>query len=439
VALTEPHVRLVIPNFSQIHTQALAMVARWAGLHPAEVMPLERSQVDRGLQHTSGRECLPLPICLGQLLQAVDRRRPGEIVGFFMVRGGAPCVVDSYMGYFERFIAEHRLADVFMFDPQKENDYGGFELPALTRALSAAIPVADILVEMEYVLRVVGADGGGQQLVQAWEQLATKAVSLAEFQARLPAFIDQLAALPRTRDPLGCPRIAVTGDFFTRFSPFFMEGIAELYARHGIILKPVDVSDLLLYAAYQGVAGVASDWGMKPGAGAFAKACTRMLQPDGKAYFQQWLNYQSEKKSDAYYRGLFRRTGLLVGGVNEISALFDRAAQHVSPALYGEVIPTVGKGLEAAGQGYDGLIVIGPFNCLPYRISEAVLKPLSIQQGMPILTYESDGYAVAPSFVRQVEVHLQQVLDRAAQNRVQPAAAASGLASMVRSALAKWS
>jgi hypothetical protein len=30
---------------------------------------------------------------------------------------------------------------------------------------------------------------------------------------------------------------------------------------------------------------------------------------------------------------------------------------------------------------------------------------------MPILTYESDGYAVPPVFLRQVEVHIQQVLD----------------------------
>ena len=438
VPLTDPRVRLVIPNFSQIHTQALAMVARWSGLHPAEVRPLERTQVDRGLQHTSGRECLPLPICLGQLLEAVDRRQPGEIVGFFMVRGGAPCVVDSYLGYFERFIAEHRLPDVFLFDLRAENGYGGFDLPALTRALSAAIPVADLLVEMECVLRVVGVHNSGQQLVRAWERLAASADSLNQFQARLPAFIEQLAALPRTRDPLTCPRIAVTGDFFTRFSPFFMEGIAELYARHGIILKPVDVSDLLLYAAYQGVAGTASDWGLKPGASAFAKACTRILYPDGKAYLQHWLNYRAESKSDSYYRGLFRRTGLLVGGANDVPVLFEKAAEHVSPALCGEVIPTVGKGLEAAGEGYDGLIVIGPFNCLPYRISEALLKPLSLQQDMPMLAYESDGYGVAPSFVRQAEVHIQQVLHRAAQNRAQPPTATSGLAGMFRAALAKW-
>ncbi len=439
VPLTDPRVRIVFPNFSQIHTQALAMVARWLGLHPGDVMPLNRSQLERGLQHTSGRECLPLPICLGQLLQAVERRRPGEIIGFFMVRGGAPCVVDSYMGYFERFIAEQQLPDVFMFDLRKENDYGKFDLPELTRALSAAIPVADVLVEIANVLRVVGRGGGWKQVELEWQQLATTTTSRAHFQAQLPGFIDRLAALPRTRDPLSCPRVAVTGDFFTRFSPFFMEGIAELYAKRGIVLKPVDVSELILYAAYQGVAGAANDWGMKPGAGAFAKACTRILQPDGKGYLQQWLSYQAECKADAYYRNLFRRTGLLVSSPNEIPVLFEKASAHVSPALYGEVIPTVGKGLEAAAEGYDGLIVIGPFNCLPFRISEAILKPLSIQRGMPILAFESDGYAVSPSFVRQVEVHIQQVLGRAAQNREDPQAASSGLAGIFRSAMDKLS
>jgi predicted CoA-substrate-specific enzyme activase len=439
VALTDPRVRIVFPNFSQIHTQALVMVARWLGMHPDEVIPLDRSQLERGLQHTSGRECLPLPICMGQLLQALERRRTGEITGFFMVRGGAPCAVDAYMGYFERFITEQQLADVFMFDLGRENNYGGFGVAGLTRALSAAIPVADILVEIEHVLRVVNDNGSVDQLRLHWERLATTTVSLDQFDAGLPGFIDRLAALPRSRDPLTCPRVAVTGDFFTRFSPFFMEGIAELYAKRGIILKPVDVSDLLLYSAYRDVTGAAQSWGMKPGGLAFAKACTRVLQPDGKEYLQQWLSYETKRKFDTHYRSLFRKTGLLVAGPNEVSALFEKASEHVSPALHGEVIPTVGKGLEAASEGYDGLIVIGPFNCLPYRISEAILKPLSIQQGMPILTYESDGYAVAPSFIRQVEVHIQQVLDRTARNRETPQAATGGLAGLFRSVLGKSS
>jgi predicted CoA-substrate-specific enzyme activase len=437
VALTDARVKIVFPNFSQAHTQALAMVARWLGLHTGDVIPLDRGQLERGLQHTSGRECLPLPICVGQLLQALDSRRPGEILGFFMVRGGAPCVVDSYMGYFERFIAEQQLSDVFMLDLRKENDYGGFDLRDLTRDLSAAIPVADLVVEIEHVLRVVGADGSVEQLRQRWERLAAATASRDRFHSALPGFIDWLAALPRALDPLSCPRVAVTGDFFTRFSPFFMEGIAELYARRGIILKPVDVSDLILYASYHGVAGTAGGWGLKPGGRAFAKACTRILQPDGKEYLQQWLSYEAERKCDAHYRNLFRKTGLLVAGRNEVPAMFEKASEHVSPALCGEVIPTVGKGLEAASEGYHGIIVIGPFNCLPYRVSEAILRPLSIQQGMPILTYESDGYAVAPSFLRQVDVHIQQVLDRAARNRGTPRTATGRLSELFRSALGK--
>lgn len=51
----------------------------------------------------------------------------------------------------------------------------------------------------------------------------------------------------------------------------------------------------------------------------------------------------------------------------------------------------MGDGIRAAVEGYDALILIGPFNCLPFRIAEPILKPLSIQRGMPILTYESDG------------------------------------------------
>ena len=153
---------------------------------------------------------------------------------------------------------------------------------------------------------------------------------------------------------------------------------------------------------------------------AFAKACTRAFQPDGKQYLQQWLTFQAGRWSEGRYRQIFLQTGLLVAGPNDASSLFEHAAEHVSPTIYGEIIPTIGKGVDAGSEGYDGIIIIGPFNCLPYRISEAILKPHCIRQGMPILTYESDGYAVAPSFLRQVEVHIQQVLQRAAAKRREP-------------------
>lgn len=203
-----------------------------------------------------------------------------------------------------------------------------------------------------------------------------------------------------------------------------MEGMHDLYADSGIILKPVDLGDLVQYAAYHDVAGTASAWGLKPGYPALAKACLRMFQPDGQQYLRQWMKYRAELWLEGHYRQLFRKTGLLVAGPNNVSSLFEKASEHISPAIFGEVIPSVGKGLEAASEGYDGIFLIGPFNCLPYRVSEAILKPLSLLADMPLLAYESDGYAVSPSFLRQVEVHIEQVLERASQRNEKAAAAA---------------
>jgi len=417
VPLTDPRVKLYFLNFSQYHAQSMAMAAGWLGLHAGKVVPMDRTQLDLGLQSTSGRECLPLPLCIGQLLKIHQSRQPGDIVGFYMVRGGAPCVSESYIGYFERFIVEHQLSDVFVLSPERGNDYLGFEPAVLLKNLSPAILIADILVEIDYVLRAVGAPASIEQLQQEWQRFTAGAKTLDEFNSGLPALVEQLTALPRTRDPMTCPRVVVTGDFFTRFSPFFMDGVRDLYAAQGIILKPVDLTDLFFYVAYDGMRQTANDWGMKPGGLALAKACTRVFDPDGQQYLQQWWTYQSGRKTEEYYRGLFAESGLLVSRPNDIAALFEKSSEHISPRIFGEITPTVGKGLDAKHEGYDGVILIGPFNCLPFRISEAILKPLSLQDGMPLLTYETDGCAVAPSVLRQVDVHIQQVLEHFGRTR----------------------
>ena len=417
VHLTDPRDTIYFPNFSPFHTQAVTMACRWLGLHPGSILPLNRAQLDRGLQYTSGRECLPLPICIGQLLLLHEQRRPGEVAGFYMLRGGAPCVSDSYMGYLERFITEQRMADLFLFDPREENGYLGFDKERLTKSFSPAIVLGDVLIEIDQVLRVVGAPGSVERLHTEWEQFAERTRTLDDFHANLPAFVDALARLPRTKDPLTCPRVVVAGDFFTRFSSFFMDGVRDRYAERGIVLKPVDLSDLFLYFAYDEMAWTARNWGMQPGGLAMAKACTRIFEPEGKQYLQQWVGHQMLQGVEEHYRGLFQKTGLLVAGPNVASTVFHKGAEHVSHTIWGELLPTIGKGLDAAREGYDGLILIGPFNCLPFRISEAILKPLSIQQGMPILTYESDGYAVSPSVLRQIDVHIQQVLDHARRPR----------------------
>jgi predicted nucleotide-binding protein (sugar kinase/HSP70/actin superfamily) len=387
------------------------MAVRWSGLHPGEGLPLGRAQLERGLRYTSGRECLPLPICVGQILEVAERREKGEIAGFTMLRGGAPCVIDSYAGYLERFIARQDLGDLFILFPNEENDYCGLGPAKLTELFAPALSLADLLVEVEQSLRVVGGADGVDRLRNVWRGYSERAKSLEDFRDSLPGLVDEIARIPRSKDPASCPRVLVTGDFFTRFSPFFMEGVPELYAAHGIILKPADLGELVLYAVYDTMSGMARRWDLEPGYAALARSCFGILRPEGREYLEQWKGYQMVRTQEHRLRKEFRRTGLLVADDPDVSRLFREAEKHVSPSIFGEVIPTVGLGVEARRAGYNGILLLGPFNCLALRISEAILKPLCYRLSMPILTYESDGYAVPPVFLRQVEVHIQQVLD----------------------------
>jgi predicted nucleotide-binding protein (sugar kinase/HSP70/actin superfamily) len=347
------------------------------------------------------------------MLDAHDQRNPDEIVGFYMVRGGAPCVLACYNDYFRHFIEDNELSDLFIFDPQEANNYYGLNRRKLGQFLASLIILADLFLEMEQTLRVVGEAGSLDRLRECWNEQVDSAPSPMALNANLASLVKQVAAIPHA-DPAHCPKVVVTGDFFTRLSPSFMGGVHDLYARHGIILIPVDLNELYLYGAYAGMVTATQDWGVPPDSlRALALACAKAFRPEGRNYVISRVRYHQLRYYEERYRRLFGRTGLLVTGLNDMYRLFQHASQHISPAVFGEAIPTVGKALAARDEGYQGIIVIGPFNCLPFRISEAILKPYCIQQRMPILTYESDGFSVSPAFLRQVDVHIQQVLGNA--------------------------
>ena len=191
VALTDPRVKLYFPNFSQYHAESLAMSVGWLGLHAGAVTPLDRRHLGSGLQYTSGRECLPLPICIGQLLEIHEQRAAGEIAGFYMLEGGAPCVIDAYMGYLERFIVEQRLDDLFLLIPGADNDHCGYDAVTLAKYTLPAVLLADIMVEIEQVIHVVGDGDANTQLKQEWQRFlaehnVTGAISCGTSRLRRP-------------------------------------------------------------------------------------------------------------------------------------------------------------------------------------------------------------------------------------------------------------
>jgi len=63
----------------------------------------------------------------------------------------------------------------------------------------------------------------------------------------------------------------------------------------------------------------------------------------------------------------------------------------------------------AARQGYDGVVVIAPFACLPGRLIKAMVEPYARKQRIPFIAVESDGQAFPPSLLSRLEVFMLNV------------------------------
>ena len=95
----------------------------------------------------------------------------------------------------------------------------------------------------------------------------------------------------------------------------------------------------------------------------------------------------------------------------KVAQLVKQAAPYISRELTGEAVLTVGGALDEVAKHACGIIAIGPFGCMPNRLSEAILNEvmnrddklatdpgnsklravLADVDDLPFLAIESDG------------------------------------------------
>jgi len=104
---------------------------------------------------------------------------------------------------------------------------------------------------------------------------------------------------------------------------------------------------------------------------------------------------------------------LLYAYPNDLGEILRLANPWISRLIFGEAIPTIGKGLETLeGAYFDSLILTGPFNCLPYKISQAILKPIYLENNMPFLVFDVDMSAITPNMKRLIHANIEQIKRR---------------------------
>ena len=74
-----------------------------------------------------------------------------------------------------------------------------------------------------------------------------------------------------------------------------------------------------------------------------------------------------------------------------VKQIIDKAMPYLSPNLPGEAILTVGSALAEVASHTCGVIAVGPFGCMPNRLSEAILSETMNSEGKPKASSNGNG------------------------------------------------
>ena len=91
-----------------------------------------------------------------------------------------------------------------------------------------------------------------------------------------------------------------------------------------------------------------------------------------------------------------------------IEHVLELASPYIHDSFEGEAILSVGKAVEFAREGADGVINVGPFTCMPSTIVSGIMRQVSRDLGgLPIVNVTFDGQ-LNPMFTTQLEAFVHQ-------------------------------
>ena len=396
VAATDPGVTLLFPSMGRFGSEGLAAVFRGLGFHALAHPPADDAVLKLGRGHTSCKECLPLILTTGTLLSYLKNgRRPGETVLYFMPTGSGPCRFGQYYVFMEDLIRRLELPDVAIINPSSDDSYAGLPRHFSRRAWWAVV-VSDLMENLRSRILTAASDREGSlAILEAQWQRLLKALEhgrQAEVAAACRVAAQIIAPLCRTPDNRPVPTVALTGEIFVRRDSLSRRYLIRRLAELGFATVCAPVAEWIHYTNFL-VEERLDPYRLGPLARLRLRLRNRVMRRDEQR-LKDALSYD----------------GLAPAPMVDIGRIVSSAAPYISAHLTGEAVLTVGSALAEIVDQVCGVIAIGPFGCMPNRLSEALLTEAMTRKGklaagrdparqgllaeiddLPFLAIESDG------------------------------------------------
>jgi predicted nucleotide-binding protein (sugar kinase/HSP70/actin superfamily) len=372
--------RVVYVPFMDDHYRPIAAAMRHHGVEAVPMPTSDAESVDLARQYTSGKECFPCIVTTGDILRTV--RSPGfdpSRSAFFMPSAMGPCRFGQYSKFHRLVLDDLGLENVPMveLDQASTEGYHGDLgcLGAQFRKLSwRGIVFVDLLQKIcrqtrpyeknqgdcdslyaHFLDRVESAIEAGDDLVP----LAREVVS-----AYCSAPVDR--SVPK-------PRIGIVGEIYVRCNPYCNNFICSRLEALGAEVSLPALEEWVDYIGHERKADALSA--------------------------SDYRGYLIERITDFFQEREVRRLtrpfrGIVRDFLYETSTpeVIELAKPYLDFAIRGEAVLSMGRAVEYAHRGFDGLVNVIPFNCMPGTIVEALLERYRrFHPDMPILKMTYDG------------------------------------------------
>jgi len=364
---------------------AVAACLRGVGI-AAEALPEpNRDALQLGRRHTSGKECVPMCITLGSVLQRLESEPdPSRHFAFFMPTADGPCRFGVYHLLHKLVLERSGLRDrVRIWSPSDTGYFDG--LPGgVTALLFAGFMTADLLLEMLYHVRPVESQPGAAQRIYeraqremieqleaaGRERLSLPAALLGVFTGGFFGCADLLRRTARAfaavRGAAERPTVLVVGEIYVRCDPFANDHLIEKLEERGLRVRFAPFNEWLEYS----------------------DVLNRMREPQSAG------DRLGTLVQDRIQAGLYAEVAAVLGWPprTSVADTLRAGSSYVREALAGEAILTVGGPVHEWREGLvDGVVNAGPLECMPSKVAESQLFHAAEEEGLISLTVPYNG------------------------------------------------
>jgi predicted nucleotide-binding protein (sugar kinase/HSP70/actin superfamily) len=296
----------------------------------------------------------------------------------------------------EDLIKRLKIPNVALFALTSENSYLGLGNEFQLR-LWNGIVISDVMEDIRSMLLANAQDTEAAIAIFNQEMsLILDEIGKGEFshvETQLGNSVERIRRIPMKRSPEEVPTIALAGEIFVRRDALSRGYLTERLAQKGFATMCSPIAEWILYSDYLVDKGLVD---------------CRMTKMEKLAFI---VRKKFMARNEKRIKSILSETGMVHIGPLDVEAIVNNAIPYISPNLTGEAILTVGSSLAEIASHACGVIAIGPFGCMPNRLSEAILNQvmvskeklatdptneslravLSEMEHLPFLAVESDG------------------------------------------------